>query len=39
LICGIMNISMEKWYKFITPLFGMMFLLQCILMIVGGLIF
>ncbi len=37
--CGIMGIGMDKWYKFITPLFLMMFLLQCIMMIVGGFIF
>ncbi len=29
--CGIMGIAMNRWYKFITPLFGMMFLLQAIL--------
>jgi len=37
--CGIIGIGMDKWYKFITPLFGMMFLLQCIMMIAGGFIF
>lgn len=37
--CGIMGIGMDKWYKFITPLFVMMFLLQCIMMIVGGFVF
>ena len=37
--CGIMGISMDKWYKFITPLFLMMILLQSIMMIVGGFIF
>lgn len=37
--CGIIGIGMDKWYKFITPLFGMMFLLQCIMMIAGGLVF
>jgi uncharacterized ion transporter superfamily protein YfcC len=36
--CGIMGIAMNRWYKFITPLFGMMFLLQAIL-ITGALIF
>lgn len=37
--CGIIGIGMDKWYKFITPLFLMMFLLQAIMMIVGGFIF
>ena len=37
--CGIMGISMDKWYKFITPLFLMMVLLQSIMMIVGSFIF
>lgn len=31
--CGIMGIGMDKWYKFITPLFLMMFVLQCIIII------
>lgn len=29
--CGIMGIAMNRWYKFITPLFIMMFLLQAVL--------
>jgi uncharacterized ion transporter superfamily protein YfcC len=33
--CGIMGIGMNRWYKFITPLFGMMFLLQAILITVA----
>jgi uncharacterized ion transporter superfamily protein YfcC len=33
--CGIMGVGMDKWYKFITPLFGMMFVLQAILIVVG----
>lgn len=36
--CGIMGIAMNRWYKFITPLFIMMFLLQALL-ITGALIF
>lgn len=36
--CGIMGIAMNRWYKFITPLFIMMFLLQAVL-ITGALIF
>jgi uncharacterized ion transporter superfamily protein YfcC len=39
MMCGIMGISMDKWYRFITPLFAMMVLLQAIMMIVGGFIF
>jgi uncharacterized ion transporter superfamily protein YfcC len=31
-----MGIGMDKWYKFITPLFGMMFLLQAVLIVAGG---
>jgi len=31
--CGIMGIGMDKWYKFITPLFAMMFLLQAALIV------
>jgi len=33
--CGIMGIGMDKWYKFITPLFGMMFLLQAAVLVVS----
>ncbi len=28
--CGLMGLPIEKWYKFVTPLFGLMFLLQVI---------
>ncbi len=31
--CGIMGIGMNHWYKFITPLFIMMFALQAIILI------
>lgn len=33
--CGLMGVGMDKWYKFIVPLFGMMFLLQCIMVTVA----
>ncbi len=33
--CGIMAIGLTDWYKFITKLFIMMFLLQCVFMIIG----
>ena len=33
--CGIMGISLAHWYKFITKLFIMMFLLQCVFMVAG----
>lgn len=36
--CGILGIGMDKWYKFITPLFVMMFALQAILMVVAVII-
>jgi len=31
--CGLMGIPIEKWYKFMTPLFGIFVLLQIVLMI------
>lgn len=31
-MCGIMNIPVNKWYKFIAPMFGLMFLAQVLLM-------
>lgn len=33
--CGIIGIGMNKWYRFITPLFLMMFALQASLLVVG----
>ncbi|MEL7649606.1 MAG: TIGR00366 family protein [Sedimentibacter sp.] len=33
--CGIMGVGMDKWYKFITPLFVMMFTLQAILIVIA----
>ena len=33
--CGIMGIAMNRWYKFITPLFIMMFLLQSVVLTVA----
>ncbi|MEG0291169.1 MAG: YfcC family protein [Anaerovoracaceae bacterium] len=33
--CGIMGIPMIRWYKFMAPLFGIMVVLQCILMVVA----
>ena len=36
--CGIMGIGMDKWYKFITPLFGMMFLLQAVIIVAAVLL-
>lgn len=34
-ICGFMAISLAHWYKFITKLFIMMFVVQCIFMVAG----
>ncbi len=33
--CGLMGIPVEKWYKFMTPLFFMMLGLQVILIIIA----
>ena len=33
--CGIIGIGLNKWYKFITPLFLMMFVLQCIMICIA----
>lgn len=35
LIAGLMNIPANKWYKFVTPLFGMMFALQVVFMCIA----
>lgn len=34
-VCGIMGASLSQWYKFVTKLFVMMFVLQCIIMVIG----
>lgn len=36
--CGLMGLPVEKWYKFITPLFLLMFLAQVILIVVAVMI-
>ncbi|MEG0132901.1 MAG: Na+/H+ antiporter NhaC family protein [Clostridium sp.] len=33
--CGLMGIPINKWYKFIAPLFGIMFVLQTIMMVIA----
>ena len=33
--CGIMGISLKNWYKLVLPLFGMVFVLECILLVIG----
>lgn len=34
-LCGFMGLSLGQWYKFITKLFGMMFCLQCIMLMIA----
>ncbi|MCI5725379.1 TIGR00366 family protein, partial [Fusobacterium sp.] len=34
-MCGIMRMPVNKWYSFVTPLFGMMFIAQIILIIIA----
>ncbi|NMW85671.1 YfcC family protein [Peptoniphilus sp. AGMB00490] len=35
IICGIAGVKLEKWWKFIVPLFGLVFLTQSILLIIA----
>ena len=35
MMCGIMKIPVKKWYKFMAPLFGLMFALQVVLIVVA----
>lgn len=37
-MCGIMRMPIDRWYRFVTPLFGMMFITQIILIIIAVLI-
>ncbi len=38
MMCGIMRMPVNKWYKFITPLFGMLFVCEIILLSVAVMI-
>ena len=33
--CGIMGIPMARWYKFMAPLFGIMVILQIVLIVIA----
>ena len=33
--CGLMGIPLVKWYKFMTPLFGIMVVLQTVFIILS----
>lgn len=35
MMCGIMKIPVTKWYKYLTPLFGIMFIAQVILIVLA----
>ncbi len=35
MICGLMGIPVNKWYKFVAPLFGIMFIAEVVLMVVA----
>ena len=36
--CGLMGIPIQKWYKFVTPLFGMILALQIIMIVIATMI-
>lgn len=38
MMCGIMRFPINKWYKFVTPLFGMIFVAEIVLLIIAMLI-
>lgn len=38
MMCGIMRIPVDKWYKYITPLFGLLFLCEIVLLFIAVLI-
>lgn len=37
-ICGLMSLPIDKWYKFITPLFAIMFLFQVVFIVIAVMI-
>ena len=38
MMCGIMRIPVDKWYKFITPLFGLLFICEIVLLLAAVMI-
>lgn len=38
MMCGITRLPINKWYKFVTPLFGMIFVAEIVLLIIAMLI-
>ena len=38
MMCGIMRLPINKWYKFVTPLFGLLFIAEIVLLIVAMMI-
>ena len=38
MMCGIMRLPINKWYKFVTPLFGMIYVAEIVLLIIAMLI-
>ncbi len=38
IVCGIAHIPLDRWYKFILPLFAVMFVMQCIFIIIATMI-
>lgn len=38
MMCGIMGLPVNKWYKFVTPLFGLLFIAEIVLLTIAVLI-
>lgn len=38
MMCGIMRLPIDKWYKFVTPLFGIIFVAEIILLVLATMI-
>ena len=32
MMCGIMRLPIDRWYKFVTPLFGLLFIASMVLL-------
>ena len=32
MMCGIMRLPIDKWYKFVAPLFGLIFIAEIVLL-------
>ena len=35
IVTGIAHVPLDKWYKYFLPIFGVMFVMQCIFLVIA----